>query len=368
VIRPGEGDTALRLRADRGPVGSRPRLVTCANADDEARAVADAVLAAHQNGLALRDQAVLMRTGQHSNQLEIELAVRKIPFVKYGGIEYTNTAHVRDLLAALRLVHNRRDEIAWFRLLCRHRAIGKATARNLTTALLVTETPAGYPDVAAAAPPKARTALHATLTSLAAAQAASAPAQAVEHCLAAVRPLIRAHYADWPRRVEDLDRLAATAAAQTDLAAFVADLTIDPASSSADYAKKPQLDEDYLTLSTVHSAKGLEWTAVHLIHAVDGAFPSDLALTTDEGLEEEQRLFYVAVTRARDRLTIYTPQRMPTNRSYSARHVLAKPSRFLTDDARAVTDAHQPVDQHHAATTNSAGGPVEIPTLQELFR
>lgn len=102
-----------------------------------------------------------MRTGHHSNQLEIELTVRKIPFVKYGGIEYTNTAHVRDLLAALRLVHNRRDELAWFRLLCRHRAIGKATARSLTAALLATDTTADYPDVAAGAPAKARTALFA---------------------------------------------------------------------------------------------------------------------------------------------------------------------------------------------------------------
>src|SRR3954447_992384 len=280
-----------------------------------------------------------MRTGHHSNQLEIELTVRKIPFVKYGGIEYTNTAHVRDLLAGLRLVHNQFDEVAWFRLLCRHRAIGKATARSLTAAVLAGENAAGYPDVVAQAPPKARTALNATLTSLASAQAADAPVQAVEHCLAAVRPLIRAHYADWPRRVEDLDRLAATAAAQTDLAAFVADLTIDPTSSSADYAKKPQLDEDYLTLSTVHSAKGLEWTAVHLIHAVDGAFPSDMALSTHEGLEEEQRLFYVAVTRARDSLSIYTPQRMPTHATnFNARHVLAKPSRFLTAAAWQVTD------------------------------
>ena len=368
VVRPGLGETALRLRADRGAAGARPTLVTCANADDEARSVADAVLSAHEDGLPLREQAVLMRTGHHSNQLEIELTVRKIPFVKYGGIEYTNTAHVRDLLAGLRLVHNKHDEVAWFRLLCRHRAIGKATARSLTAALVATEHVAGYPDVVAQAPPKARTALDATLTTLSAAQGASSPAQAVEQCLSAVRPLVRAHYADWPHRIDDLDRLAATAAAQTDLAAFVADLTIDPASSSADYAKKPQLDEDYVTLSTVHSAKGLEWTAVHLIHAVDGAFPSDMALSTHEGLEEEQRLFYVAVTRARDSLRIYTPQRMPTNGSAGARHVLAKPSRFLTEPARAVVDTHQPADQPVGATAATPAGRIEIPTLQELFR
>ena len=183
-----------------------------------------------------------------------------------------------------------------------------------------------------------------------------------------MRPLVRAHYADWPHRVEDLDRLAATAAAQTDLAAFVADLTIDPASSSADYAKKPQLDEDYLTLSTVHSAKGLEWAAVHLIHAVDGAFPSDMALSTDEGLVEEQRLFYVAVTRPRHSLSTYRQQPMPTNGSYGARHVLAKPSRFLTDEARAVADVQQPLEPAQPAPAVATGGRIEIPTLQELFR
>jgi DNA helicase II / ATP-dependent DNA helicase PcrA len=368
VIRPGQGASALRLRADRGQGSARPKLVTCANADAEARAVADAILTAHQDGLPLREQAVLMRTGHHSNQLEIELAVRKIPFVKYGGIEYTDTAHVRDLLAALRLVHNRRDELAWYRLLCRHRAIGKATARSLTAALLATETPADYSEVVAEAPPKARTALHATLTDLADAQAASGPARAVEHCRSAIRRLVRAHYADWPRRIEDLDRLAATAAAQTDLAAFVAELIIDPAAASADYAKKPQVDEDYLTLSTVHSAKGLEWTAVHLIHAVDGAFPSDLALSTDDGLDEEQRLFYVAVTRARDVLSIYIPQRMPTNTGYGARHVLAKPSRFLTDQARAATEEYQPLDRPDQMMSGGAGTRVEIPTLDELFQ
>src|SRR6185437_5411840 len=120
------------------------------------------------------------------------------------------------------------------------------------------------------------------------------------------------------------------------LANFVAELTLDPGSSSADYANTPHKDEDYLTLSTVHSAKGLEWTAVHLIHAVDGTFPSDMALGDEEGLEEEQRLFYVAVTRARDRLTIYTPARLPTDwNSYRARQVYAKSSRFLTDQALA---------------------------------
>ena len=152
-------------------------------------------------------------------------------------------------------------------------------------------------------------------------------------------------------------------------------MTIDPASASADYARSPHLDEDYLTLSTVHSAKGLEWDAVHLIHAVDGAFPSDMALRTDDGLAEEQRLFYVAVTRARDTLTIYTPQRLPTHpTSYQARHVLAKPSRFLSAAAvaRVWTGSNPspgPTRTPASGVGSGAGAArVAIPTLQELFQ
>lgn len=374
VVRPGEGGARLQLSADRGAVGSRPVLVGCDNVDGEARAVADTVLAAHQDGLALREQAVLMRAGSHSMQLELELKIRKIPFRKYGGIEFTNTAHVRDFLATLRLATNQHDELAWYRLLRLHRGIGKAVARSLTATLLSIDDTADYADVVAAAPAKARTTLQSTLTHLGAAQATTdrgsvASALIVEHCQAAARPLVRTHYPDGLHRVEDVDRIAETAAGRRDLRAFVAELTIDPPSSSADYAKKPQLDEDFLTLSTVHSAKGLEWTAVHLIHAVDGAFPSDMALSTDDGLEEEQRLFYVAITRARDTLTIYTPARMPTHpTSFGARHVMAKPSRFLTDDACAVADRGSPGDHDDLLPSSTHSKTrVEVPTLQDLF-
>lgn len=368
VIRPGQGKLRLRLSADRGPSGTRPSLVTCDNADGEARAVADAVLAAHQDGLALREQAVLMRAGSHSAQLEIELRIRKIPFRKYGGIEFSNTAHIRDFLAALRLAGNRCDELAWYRLLCRHRAIGRATARSLTAALLSTAGDDGYATVVADAPPKSRTALQATLGHLAAAQSGRASSEIVEHCHAAVRPLVRAHYADWQHRLDDVDRLAGTASTQADLRGFVAELTIDPATSSADYARAPRLDEDYLTLSTVHSAKGLEWTAVHLIHAVDGAFPSDMALSTDDGLAEEQRLFYVALTRARDTLTIYVPRRMPVHATgYTDRQVLAKPSRFLSAEARAAVDVHERVGVQRTTPAAEASCAVQLPTLQGLF-
>lgn len=366
VVRPGR--QPIRLVADRSERGPRPQLVACANADDEARLVADAVLAAHTDGLELRRQAVLMRTGSHGNLLEVELKVRNIPYVKYGGISYLETAHVRDLIAAFRIADNAADEVSWYRLLTRHRAIGKVHARALATRLA----DGGLDDVGevvAAAPASARTALAATLDALSTAHRETAVVTVVETCRDAVGPLLRAYYPDWARRQDDVTRFAEAAARQRDLAAFVAEQTIDPASVAADWAGKPTLDEDWLTLSTIHSAKGLEWDAVHLLRACDGAIPSDMALTGPEGLAEERRLFYVALTRARDTLRVYTPARLPTHpTSFHARHVLAKPSRFLDDAARDTMDVvGADDDPRRSAAAEPPLRRVEVPTLDDLF-
>lgn len=371
VVRP--GSFGLRLVADRDVRPGRPQLHECANADDEARQVAETILARHTEGEPLRQQAVLMRTGSHSTQLEIELRVRNIPFVKYGGIGYLETAHVRDLLAGFRVIVNPADEVAWYRLLSRHRAIGKAHGRRIATALV---TGAGIADdatLAAAldeAPERARASLRKTLAALAEAAAAETTAGTVEACHRAVDPLLRQHYPDWQRRVDDVERIAGAAARQADLRAFLADQAIDPASASGDWAQKPHLDEDYVVLSTIHSAKGLEWDSVHLLRACDGAIPSDMALTDSSGLEEEQRLFYVALTRARDHLHVYRPARLPTHpTSFSARHVLTKPSRFLTQEALACMETvSQPVAPLPTAASGVPVGPrVQVDNLDHLF-
>lgn len=366
LVRP--GDMELTLVADRDVDRGRPRLHHCENADDEARAIADTVLAAQAEGVLLREQGVLMRTGVHSAQLEIELRVRDIPFVKYGGIGYLETAHVRDLLAAFRAATNTSDEVAWYRLLTRHRSIGKATARTLAP-LLASGVTDALEEVVAAAPKTARGRLEATLTALAAAESADRVADVVEACHEAVRPLIRQHYADWSRRVVDVDRLAEAAARQPSLRSFVAEQTIDPASVAADWAKSPYLDEDYLVLSTIHSAKGLEWDVVHLLRACDGAIPSDMALTSEAGLAEEQRLFYVALTRARDHLDVYVPSRLPTHpTSLNARHVLTKPSRFLTPEAVVLMDTRDATAARTApAGPRESGRRVQVDTMDHLF-
>jgi DNA helicase-2/ATP-dependent DNA helicase PcrA len=366
VVRPGEGAHRVALHADRAGTGRRPRIVRCHDVGEEARMITDTVLAAVDDGTPLRDQAVLMRSAHHSDLLEIELTARRVPFVKYGGLKFLEAAHVKDFLACLRVVANPQDEIAWFRLLRLHEAIGPARARTLLPLLLADEVDPN--EVIAAAPAAARTRLDTTLCGLDAARGRRKPADVVELCTALLEPLVRRRYPDSGVRVVDIERLSGAAAASTDLATFVSEVTLDPAASTSDYAKPPHLDEDFLTLSTVHSAKGLEWSRVHLLHAVDGAFPSDMALSTDEGLAEEHRLFYVAVTRARDELSIYTPLRMPHHRhARDDRHSYAPASRFLTDEAVATVDIVQVPRPAPALELAPAGGPVPAPELDALF-
>ncbi|MGX7681791.1 ATP-dependent helicase [Jatrophihabitans sp. DSM 45814] len=372
VIRPGE-DGRLTLHADRTGKGRRPRLVRCYDAAEEARFIADAVLSGAEDGQRLRDHAVLMRTSHHSDLLEVELTARHIPFVKFGGLKFLEAAHVKDFLAALRLTNNDRDEVAWFRLLRLHDGIGPARASSLLPLLLepdeAEDVDAWLNTVVATAPSQARTRLDATLRCILAARQQLSIAARVTACAALVRPLVEDRYTDAPPRVADLERLAAAAETSTNLAAFIAQVTLDPPASTGDFAKPPHLDEDYLTLSTVHSAKGLEWANVHLIHAVDGAFPSDMALSTPAGLAEEQRLFYVAVTRARDELSVYTPLRMPHHRrARDDKHSYAPESRFLTEDAVQTLDVIEkarPQQQHGKAPAHLPA--VAMPSLDALF-
>jgi len=366
VLRPPSAGHRLELRAAAGDRGPRPQLVECHDAAQEARLVVDAVLAAAVDGERLRDQAVLMRSSTHSDLLELELTARRVPFVKYGGLRFLEAAHVKDLLATLRVVTNPRDELAWFRLLRLHEGVGPATAGRLLPLLV---DPGQHPDansVVAHAPAAARSALATTLSAVSGARGAP-PAVTVQSCLTALRPLLAARYPDAPARLGDLERLATAAAAAATVADFVADVTIDPPRSTSDTAGAPHLDEDYLTLSTIHAAKGLEWRRVHVIHAVDGALPSDMALRSEDGLAEEARLAYVAVTRARDTLTLYTPLRMPHHRrGRDDRHSYAPRSRFLDDAALATLDvvaAPRPAPAPAAMAAHASAPPPDLTAL-----
>jgi DNA helicase-2/ATP-dependent DNA helicase PcrA len=369
TIRPASGgDLSLRLYSDRSG-GPKPTLAHCYDAAAEARLVADAVLDHVESGQRLRDQAVLMRAAHHSDLLEIELTTRRVPFRKYGGLRFLEAAHVKDFLAALRLIDNRADEIAWYRLLRLHDGIGPARARDLLAVL----NPAAGPDeqrhgeAIAAAPAAARVKLTATLAGLTGARAERAPTDRAAAVVAMLRPLLIRRYPDHPTRLADLDRLLAATITAPTLAEYVATLTLDPPAATSDLAGPPQLDEDYLTLSTVHSAKGLEWDTVHVIGLVDGAFPSDMALNARNGLVEEQRLFYVALTRAREQLHLYVPQRMHIHRYGSSdRYSLAPATRFLTDTAVATLDIHEaeaPAPPQRVITSAR----VAVPTLDDLW-
>ena len=345
LIRPSAPGLDLTLTGDRGP-GMAPLLVRCHDEATQAREICARVLDAHEDGAALRDQAVLVRAAHHSDILEIELSARKIPYVKFGGLRFTDTAHVKDFLATARILANPADDLAWFRLLRLHEGIGPVHARRVLAALTAgPDGPAdGWPQAIEAAPARSRRALAVTLGRLAEAAGDPAGPTAVASLATAILvildPLIRARYPDAAVRITDLQRLADAAATQPSLHDAVAELTLDPPVSASDLAGPPRLDEDYLTISTIHAAKGLEWPIVHLSQLVDGALPSDMALGDPGGLAEEHRLFYVAITRARDHLYLYAPQRLHYHRrGRDDRHGFGQLTRFLHPEALAACES-----------------------------
>ena len=343
VIRPQSPGLELELTASRTS-GQRPALVRCYDEATQAREICARVLAARESGMDLRDQAVLVRSAHHSDVLEVELSARGIPYVKYGGLRFTEAAHVRDFLAALRVITNPADDIAWFRVLRLHDGIGPVHARRISDALRLTEPAplARRNEAVAAAPARSREALAATLDRLADAALLAGTAEQAAAVLAAIDGPLRARYADAAARIADLQRLTDAAASRPSLHDALVELALDPPVSASDLAGPPRLDEDYLVISTIHSAKGLEWPVVHLPHLIDGAVPSDMALATPDGLDEERRLFYVAVTRARDQLYLYAPLRLHHHRlARDDRHSLGQITRFL--DAAAIAACH-PID------------------------
>ena len=317
----------------------------CHDASAEATAVVDRVLRAHGRGTPLREQAVLVRAAHHSDLIELELTARKIPYRKYGGLRFLEAAHVKDFVMAARLLDNPHDEIAWYRLLRLHGSIGPSRAGPWSGRSGERLTASGIgrnwwpPPLPAPAPPFPSPSTRCSRPG------PSGPGPRAETVLDAIRPLLVGRYPDAAVRLRDLERLAGAAAKATDLATWLAELTLDPPESTGDLAGPPHLDEDYLVISTIHSAKGLEWSAVHVPHVVDGFIPIDMALGTPDGLEEERRLFYVAVTRARDELYLYTPLRMPYHRRGSDdRHGFALHSRFLDQAVmQALAVVEQPV-------------------------
>lgn len=342
----------------------RPLLVTVRDETLQVRYVVERVLANREAGIDLREQAVLSRTAHHSGALEIELGRRNIPFVKFGGLRFLETAHVKDVLAILRFAENPRDRIAAFRTAQLLPGIGPGTARKALDRLegrgFEIETLAGM------VPPAAAARLWPELVRLLVALRRDA---AWVEQLRLVRrfydPLVLELY-DFPRpRLADLEQLERIAAASPTRERFLSDLTLDPPQAGGDEAGAPRLDEDYLVLSTIHSAKGQEWKAVFVLNVVDGCIPSDMATGSTEEIEEERRLLYVAMTRAKDELHLIHPQRFYTGGQarFGDRYVHAPRSRFVPDallglfdrgaaDAAACSDARRSASAPHPPTVD----------------
>ncbi|MGI6856125.1 ATP-dependent helicase [Mesorhizobium sp. 1B3] len=311
----------------------RPRLVTVRDETGQANYVCERILEEREGGTALKQQAVLFRASHHSGPLEIELTRRNIPFVKFGGLKFLDAAHVKDVLAVLRFAENPRDRVAGFRVLQLLPGIGPTTAGQ------VVETMEGALDAvmglsAFRVPQRAEADWPAFLALFSGLRSRSAtwPAD-LERARLWYEPHLDRIHEDAAARRADLLQLEQIAAAYASRERFLTDLTLDPPDAVSDQPGPPHLDEDYLILSTIHSAKGQEWKKVFVLNAVDGCMPIDLAVGEKHEIEEERRLLYVAMTRAKDSLHLITPQRFFTygQARNGDRHVYASRTRFVPD-------------------------------------
>lgn len=323
-------------RSDGGP----PQLVTCRDEHQQDSFVIETVLKHYEEGIPLRKQAVLFRAGHLSDTLEVELTRRNIPYHKYGGLRFLEAAHVKDLIAILRVAENPRDEIAWFRALQLMDGVGPATAAR---AVKYVAEHGNRPETVAdfSAPPAATEGFRrfGTLMKELCRLGRTQPAVQVEHVRGFYAPLIPKLYDNPVPRTHDLESLEQIASGYRSRRKFLTDLQLDPPSSTSDLAGPPSRDEDWLVLSTIHSAKGCEWDTVFLIHAADGFLPSDMATGNDEEIEEEMRLTYVAMTRARDFLYVTRPLRYYHKwRALGDAHSYAQLCRFFSKEITATME------------------------------
>jgi len=320
----------------------RPQLVSVRDEADQAIYVAERVLALRETGIKLTSQAVLFRAAAHSVRLEIELTRRNIPFIKFGGLKFLEARHVKDVLAILRWAQNPRDRMSGFRALQLLPAIGPKTASRFIDNILAAAPGCallGEQPVPASGRP-AWLEFVALVGGLG--DTASWPTPLEKVALWYEGQMDRL-FEDAETRVADIQQLTRIAASYANQESFLTELTLNPPEATSDEAALPLLDEDYLILSTIHSAKGKEWAAVSILNVVDGCMPSDLATGSAAEIEEERRLLYVAMTRAKDHLELVVPQRFFTSGQASSgdRHVYANRTRFIPN--RLLTEFDQSV-------------------------
>lgn len=314
--------------------GPLPALVQAAGENAQSRFIAQRILELREEGIPLDEIAVLFRSSFHSFDLEIELSRRNLPFVKRGGFKFIETAHVKDLLAHLRVVENPLDAVSWNRLLLLVDGVGPKKAQDLIASFVQSEQPLAVLREVSGRLSRPLKDLAIMLEEAGRSESLT-PAEQVNEVYRYYLPILKEHYDDYPKRMRDLEHLYTMAERYTKLNDFLADLALEPPDESVAGVEAGDRDEERLVLSTIHSAKGLEWQCVFVIWVVDGRFPSAYSFVTEEELEEERRLFYVAVTRAKKYLYLTYPINIYDKATGS---VLSKPSRFLDDVPSSMLD------------------------------
>ena len=340
---------------------ARPRLVAVRDEADQAHYIVDRILETREEGGLLKQQAVLFRTSSHSGPLEVELTRRNIPFVKFGGLKFLDAAHVKDLLALLRFIENPRDRVAGFRVMHLLPGIGPASAQRILDHMAEATDPLGalctFPS-----PPRAGDDWATFVETIGNLRYSEWPSD-LERARLWYEPHLDRIHEDAEVRRGDLRQLEQIAVGYSSRERFLTELTLDPPDATSDQAGVPLLDEDYLILSTIHSAKGQEWKSVYVLNVVDGCMPSDLGAGTSAELEEERRLLYVAMTRAKDDLHLVVPQRFFTHGQHSQgdRHVYASRTRFIPEKLLALFErTNWPVASPGAARGPSQGPRIDI--------
>ena len=345
--------------------GAKPHYVTVEDGDAEAEHVVASILENRELGMQLKDQAVLFRGSHHSDRLELELVRRNIPYVKYGGLKFLEAAHVKDLLSILKWADNPKNEIAAFRVLKLLPGMGPSNAARCFEYLACNDyslaTLAGFRAPAAAA--TEWPAFSELMASLVSAETGDRGWQSqVTQARKWYLPQLERLYDGVDTREADLEQLEQISGRYPTRERFLTELTLDPPGASGDRAGDPLLDEDYLVLSTVHSAKGQEWEAVFVLNVTDGNFPSEFATGKPELIEEERRLLYVAMTRAKQSLSLIAPLRfhVTQQRRDGDRHVYGARSRFMSDAVLATTD------RRFAGRAEEGPGSVQAPSARRI--
>jgi DNA helicase-2/ATP-dependent DNA helicase PcrA len=315
------------------PDGEKPALVIVRDENAQAAYVADKVLQNREEGDRLQDQAVLFRASHHSGPLEIELSRKGIPYRKFGGLKFLEAAHIKDILAILKWATNLKDQVAGFRVLKLMPGIGPATAKRIMGE--VAGAPRPIEVVRAHNPPPASKGYWSGFREMI--ECLQSPLVSWPNDVSIVQdwysPVLELLYDDPVSRAADIDQLAMISGTFSSREKFLSDLTLDLPDVTSDLADDAGLDEDYLILSTVHSAKGLEYRRVFVLNVVDGSFPSDLAIGEEATIEEERRLLYVAMTRAKSSLYLLQPRafHVKKQQKHGDRHVLAAQTRFIPE-------------------------------------